>query len=109
MLTKRHSRSSPASLLALPLLLAAAETASPGEAPRTFRHARPYVLTRREEDFIALREGKPVDDKDARGMTALHHAAARNFRTAAEFLLQKGAKINARDRRDYTPLAMAAA
>ena len=42
-------------------------------------------------------------------MTALHHAAARNFRTAAEFLLQKGAKINARDRRDYTPLAMAAA
>jgi ankyrin repeat protein len=87
---------------------------APVAAVPPFQHKRPYVLTRRERAFIEqvkaqLDDPEAIDRTGPRGMTALHRAAAQNFKTAAEFLIQQGAQLNPRDKQGNTPLAIAAA
>jgi ankyrin repeat protein len=58
----------------------------------------------------ALLEENPelVASKDKFGDTPLHKAAGENHKDAAEFLLAKGADVNARNNSDNTPLHYAA-
>lgn len=48
--------------------------------------------------------GVDLNGISAEGETALHLAASRGSTGKAEFLLSKGAEVNARDRKGYTPL-----
>jgi ankyrin repeat protein len=51
--------------------------------------------------------GADVNAADLPGNTALHLAALRGFSTIAQLLIEKGARLDAKNRRGQTPLALA--
>jgi ankyrin repeat protein len=55
----------------------------------------------------AIELGANVNQADANGNTALHQAASKNFNGLIEFLVARGAQVNAKNRRGQTPLALA--
>jgi len=57
---------------------------------------------------LALKLGNDVNAANARSRTAMHGAAGIGANAIIEFLVQNGANIEAKDRQNYTPLAMAA-
>ena len=54
---------------------------------------------------LALQQGSKIDTSDREGDTALHIAAARRQDTVIEFLVGKGADVNAKNKAGETPLA----
>ena len=87
-----------------PLLVAAGVgTSSPGEDPGT----EPEVL---EAVKLALALGNDIDAVDQNGDTAMHGAAYKHVPSVAQFLAEKGARIevwNQPNKRGYTPLRIA--
>jgi ankyrin repeat protein len=57
---------------------------------------------------LALMLGDDINAANARGRTALHGAAGIGANGLIQFLLEKGANLNAKDRGGYSPLAIAA-
>jgi ankyrin repeat protein len=69
--------------------------------------------------MIAARTGQPdllyeldvpnlnINARDTKGWTALHHAADSGCCETVEFLLQRGADVNARTDEGSTPLSLA--
>jgi ankyrin repeat protein len=57
---------------------------------------------------LALMLGDDIQAANARGRTALHGAAGIGANGLVQFLVEKGANLNAKDRRGYTPLGIAA-
>jgi uncharacterized protein len=57
---------------------------------------------------MALMLGDDIDATNTRGRTALHGAAGIGANELIQFLVEKGANLNTKDRRGYTPLAIAA-
>jgi ankyrin repeat protein len=53
--------------------------------------------------------GVPLDAANGVGNTALHAAASRGFSAIAQFLVESGARMDARNKRGQTPLAVATA
>jgi ankyrin repeat protein len=53
---------------------------------------------------LCLAAGLDINAADNRGETALHGAALMGYDKVAGFLIQHGAKVDARDRRGFTPL-----
>jgi 5-enolpyruvylshikimate-3-phosphate synthase len=51
--------------------------------------------------------GNDVNTANAAGETAMHGAAFRGVNPVVEFLLAQGAKIDARDKRGWTPFTVA--
>jgi ankyrin len=99
-----------------------------GEAPpvavdRLARIAEgaPVAAQRREPDAIELEAmtleavqvaaelGVDVNAANADGNTALHAVAARGYNTVVQFLVEKGARRDARNKKGQTPLAAAMA
>jgi hypothetical protein len=71
------------------------------------------LITAAEHGDVAALErrlaaGEPVDARDDRGLTPLHHAAMAGQLNAASFLLDHGADPNARAEGEMTPLHFAA-
>ncbi|XP_059489715.1 uncharacterized protein LOC132204878 [Neocloeon triangulifer] len=58
--------------------------------------------------YLLCIDGVSVGKKGKNGKTALHNAASRGHIAVAEFLLSKGADVNARDDDNATPLTYAA-
>ena len=57
---------------------------------------------------LALMLGDDIHAANAKGRTALHGAAGIGANGLIQFLFEKGANLNAKDRRGYTPLGIAA-
>ena len=57
---------------------------------------------------LALMLGDDINAANARRRTALHGAAGIGANGLIQFLFERGANLNAKDRRGYTPLAIAA-
>jgi ankyrin len=57
---------------------------------------------------IAVETGADVNAVDEDGLTAMHGAAANGANGVVEYLVQKGAKLDVRDRYQQTPLSIAA-
>jgi ankyrin repeat protein len=57
---------------------------------------------------LALMRGDDINAANARGRTALHGAAGIGANGLVQFLVDKDANLNAKDRRGYTPLGIAA-
>ena len=57
---------------------------------------------------LALMLGDDIQAANARGRTALHGAAGIGANGLIQFLVEQGANLNAKDRRAYTPLGIAA-
>jgi ankyrin repeat protein len=57
---------------------------------------------------LALMLGDDINAANARARTALHGAAGIGANGLIQFLVDKGANLNAKDRRGYTPLGIAA-
>jgi ankyrin repeat protein len=57
---------------------------------------------------IAVEAGADVNAADEDGLTAMHGAAANGANGVVEYLVQKGAKLDVRDRYQQTPLSIAA-
>jgi len=57
---------------------------------------------------LALMLGDDINAANARGRTALHGAAGIGANGLARFLVERGANLNTKDRRGYSPLAIAA-
>jgi len=57
---------------------------------------------------LALMLGDDINAANAIGRTALHGAAGIGANGLIQFLFEKGANLNAKDRRGYSPLAIAA-
>ena len=57
---------------------------------------------------LALMLGDDINAANARKRTALHGAAGIGANGLIQFLFEKGADLNAKDRGGYTPLAIAA-
>jgi ankyrin len=62
-----------------------------------------------EAVMVAAAQGVDVNTADPAGDTALHGAAARGFRTVIQLLVGKGAKLDVKNKRGQTPLAVALA
>ena len=58
---------------------------------------------------LAIDLGGEVNQTDANGNTALHQAATKGFNRVIELLVEKGARVNVKNERGQTPLAMAEA
>jgi hypothetical protein len=56
---------------------------------------------------LCLAAGVDIDAADSSGRTALHGAALQGFDPVVQFLVERGAKIDAKDRQGHTPLDMA--
>jgi ankyrin repeat protein len=84
-----------------PLMVAAGVgTNSPGEDPGT----EPEVL---EAVKVALALGNDINAVDSNGETAMHGAAYKHVPSVAQFLFEKGARVevwNQPNKRGYTPL-----
>jgi ankyrin repeat protein len=57
---------------------------------------------------LALMLGDDINSANTMGRTALHGAAGIGANGLIQFLFEKGANLNAKDRRGYSPLAIAA-
>jgi ankyrin len=57
---------------------------------------------------IAVEAGADVNAADEDGLTAMHGAAANGANGVVQYLVQKGAKLDVRDRYQQTPLSIAA-
>jgi len=57
---------------------------------------------------LALMVGDDVNAANTAGRTALHGAAGIGANGMIQFLFEKGANLNTKDRRGYSPLAIAA-
>ena len=57
---------------------------------------------------LTVELGGDVNAANAAGDTPLHGAASRGFNTVVEFLAQRGAKLDVKNKRGQTPLAMTA-
>jgi uncharacterized protein len=57
---------------------------------------------------LALTLGDDINAANARGRTALHGAAGIGANGLIQFLFERGAHLNTKDRRGYSPLAIAA-
>ena len=53
--------------------------------------------------------GADVNARNYAGDTALHHAAAKGFNTVIQFLVDKGARLDAKNKRAQTPASIAEA
>ena len=62
-----------------------------------------------EEVRALLASGTPVDDRDAAGRTAIHHAARTGNLEILGLLIEKGGDLNARTATGHSPLHEAAA
>jgi len=71
------------------------------ETDRDYAHAL-------EAATLALMLGDDINGANAMGRTALHGAAGIGANGLIQFLFEKGANLNARDRGGYSPLAVAA-
>jgi len=56
---------------------------------------------------LCVEHGNDVNASNDFGETALHGTAFRGVNAVAEYLVERGAKLDARDRRGWTPLAIA--
>ena len=56
---------------------------------------------------VAVEHGGDVNAVDEQGLTALHGAALNGADATAQFLIEKGAKLDVRDRHQQTPLSVA--
>jgi ankyrin repeat protein len=56
---------------------------------------------------LCVERGNDVNATNDLGETALHGAAFRGVNVVAEYLVEKGAKLDTRDKRGWTPLAIA--
>jgi len=56
---------------------------------------------------LCVEHGNDVNAKNIYSETALHGAAYRGANLAVQYLVDKGAKLDARDERDWTPLTVA--
>jgi ankyrin repeat protein len=57
---------------------------------------------------VAVEHGNDVNAVDDQGLTALHGAALNGADATAQFLIEKGAKLDVRDKYQQTPLSVAA-
>jgi ankyrin repeat protein len=57
---------------------------------------------------VAVEHGNDVNGVDDQGLTALHGAALNGADATAQFLIEKGAKLDVRDKYQQTPLSVAA-
>jgi hypothetical protein len=56
---------------------------------------------------VAVEHGGDVNAADEQGLTALHGAALNGADATAQFLIDKGAKLDVRDKHQQTPLSVA--
>jgi uncharacterized protein len=96
---------------ALAILLAAA-TAIPAQAQFSDSYKFLEAVRKKEGDKVTEALNEPgtqiINTKDFNsGQTALHIVTARRDLTWVQFLLAKGANVNARDNRGVTPLVLA--
>jgi ankyrin repeat protein len=86
-----------------PLMMAAGIGHSPGASPVRENNALEAVK-------LCVESGNDVNAVNAAGETALHAAAYRGPQgadTIVQFLVSKGAKVNAKNKRGWTPLVIA--
>lgn len=98
-------------IVALAVLLAAA-TAIPAQAQFSDSYKFLEAVRKKEGDKVTEALNEPgtqiINTKDyTTGQTALHIVVARRDLTWVQFLLGKGANVNARDNRGVTPLVLA--
>ncbi len=98
-------------IAALAILLAAA-TAIPAQAQFSDSYKFLEAVRKKEGDKVTEALNEPgtqiINTKDFNsGQTALHIVVARRDLTWVQFLLAKGANVNARDNRGVTPLVLA--
>jgi ankyrin len=99
--------------------VAAGTDSGPSAADRRERRYDPLDLAERVEHHaeyerqtleaveVAVELGVDVNGVNAAGETALHHAAAKGFNTIIQFLVNRGARLDVKNKRGQTPLAMA--
>jgi ankyrin len=97
------------------VLMAAAGVPAPPQARQFDRRGRPAPIRNSDEaralDTVTLAVelgGADVNAANSAGDTALHGAAAQNDAAAARFLIDRGARVDVRNRAGRTPLAVAA-
>jgi ankyrin repeat protein len=84
-----------------PLMVAAGVSIfAPGEDPGTNEEALEAVK-------LALELGGDVNAVDGKGDTALHGAATRGANALVRFLVEKGARLDAKNKRGWIPLTIA--
>jgi ankyrin repeat protein len=88
-----------------PLMVAAGlDIWNPGEDGGSLAGQEPEVL---EAVRMCVELGNDVNATNMYGETALHGVAFRGVNIVAEYLIERGAKLDARDERGWTPLAIA--
>ncbi|MFN3469008.1 MAG: ankyrin repeat domain-containing protein [Novosphingobium sp.] len=97
---------------AIAAVLAAAALAVPAQAQFSDSYKFLEAVRKKEGDKVTEALNEPgtqiINTKDfTTGQTALHIVVARRDLTWVQFLLAKGANVNARDNRGVTPLVLA--
>ena len=88
-----------------PLMVAAGlDIWNPGEDGGSLPGQEPEVL---EAVRMCVELGNDVNKTNMYGETALHGVAYRGVNIVAEYLVEQGARLDARDERGWTPLAIA--
>ena len=77
---------------------------NPGEDPGTLAGQEPEAL---EAVKLLVQVGNEVNAVNNAGETALHGVAYGGVKPVAEFLIQSGARLDVKDVRGWTPLAVA--